>query len=105
MSGWKKNIFANPLRVGQIFMWIIGVILFPFSYIQTDFQGMFLAILIVFFSNLWFALSKFENRMAYTLFLASFFCFMLGRMSMEFFQMGFVNYYFSENITDRKSVV
>ncbi len=99
MSGWKKNIFANPLRVGQIFMWIIGVILFPFSYIQTDFQGMFLAILIVFFSNLWFALSKFENRMAYTLFLASFFCFMLGRMSMEFFQMGFVNYYFSENIT------
>ena len=91
----KKNL----LQISRGIVWIIAVFLFLFCYWERNIQGMFRVILVIFFLNLCFALVKFENRMAYTLFLASFFCFMLGRMSMEFFTKGSVNFYFADDIT------
>lgn len=87
------------LQISRGSVWIIAVFLFLLCYWGKNIQGMFIAILGIFFLNLCFALAKFENRMAYTLFLASFFCFMLGRMSMDFLAKGSANFYFSDSIT------
>lgn len=91
----KKSL----LQIGRGVVWVIVVLLFLFYYWGKNVQGMFIVILVTFFFNFCFALAKYESRMAYILFLASFFCFMLGRMSMDFFAKGSVSFYFIDGIT------
>lgn len=90
----KKMFFI--LRYGLL---ILGICSFLFFALINDLNAMFISILIIFLSNLCFALEAFSKRMAYTLFLLSFFCFLLGRMAMNFFETGKVNFYFSESVS------
>lgn len=94
----KRHIMDYIIPVLQIIFEVLGIIVFITYYNMKNTQGMFIGILMVFISNLWFALMKFENRMSYTLFLASFFCFMLGRMAMDLLSDGSVIFYFEIDI-------
>lgn len=90
---------GKTFEIGRKFIWVISIILFCVEYYLENNQGMFLTIMVLFFTNLCFSLSKFSGRMAYTLFLASFFCFILGRMTVEFISSHFVNFNFEDDIS------
>lgn len=75
-----------------------GILCFILYNFLDNYNGMFIGILLILIGNLCFALSKFSKYLGYTLFLLSFFSFMLGRMTVDFFMYGTIGLQFPKNI-------
>lgn len=78
---------------------LVGSILFFFFMSKDDLNYSVLSILLIFISQVIFCLIKYEQRIAYLLFLASFFIFLLGRMCVEYFYYGSIGFYFTLSIS------
>lgn len=77
----------------------VTMIAFFLFFFYSSLTSMFICILAFWAINLCFALSKFSCRLAYTLFLSSFFCFLMGRMAMDLLTNGTIRFYFSDKIS------
>lgn len=97
--GETKLYISNYLLIIRwaLYFWgcflFVGTLLFGHSL-----EVMFMAILLIFISNMVYALSNFSRRLTYTLFLFSFFSFLLGRMTVDFLTTGKVGFRFDTNI-------
>ncbi|MEY8376386.1 O-antigen polysaccharide polymerase Wzy family protein [Lachnospiraceae bacterium 56-18] len=100
-----KPELRRKFQIGSFFAWGLSIVIFFLGYVLNNIQGMFLSVLILFLTNLIFSLSNFSGRMAYTMFLSSFFCFMLGRMTMEYITSGEVVFNFANDISKHMLLV
>lgn len=102
--GKAKNIinYANIkvlLYIIQKVLLALGGLFFYIGYTNTDFNKMFEATFCCLCAGVLYGLFNLEKRIAYVLFLASFFCFMLGRLSVDYFCYGEIRFYFSQDIS------
>lgn len=98
----RYDIKRNAKKVFSILRYsffAVGVGSFVAFALSENINCMLISILLIFLSNLCFSLSSFSGRITYTLFLCSFFCFLLGRMTMDLFTMGSARFYFSDSIS------
>lgn len=100
-----KPSLKRKFQIGRFVVWVLSIILFLLEYRLGNNQGAFFSILMLFFTNLCFSLSNFSGRMAYTMFLTSFFCFMLGRMTIECITIGKVTFNFTKDISEHMLLV
>lgn len=91
----KKEV----LKAFHYLFFMMGLLLFALFTCFGNLSGMFCAILIVFISSFLYAVTDLSKNMPYILFLGSFFCFLLGRMTMDLFTTGNVNFNFSSDIS------
>lgn len=96
---FHENKFYTFLNIIRYIFFIIGVIYFFYSYYLSDLNQSVISILVILFSCVLYGVIDFQSRMAYLLFLASFFLFLLGRMSAEYINYQSIAFYFSLDIS------
>lgn len=91
----KKRVLMYILTS---FLFVAGTVIFVINYSAAKFDGMLCGVLIVLFANAVYCLVEFSARLSYLLFLLSLFCFMLGRITVDFFLTGSISLGFSADI-------
>lgn len=94
----EKQSILKALIILRYGLFILGVLGFTICIINKSLDAAFFFILIILLSNVEYGFLNISRRAAYLLFLASFFCFLLGRMTVDFVSNGSVRFYFSESI-------
>ena len=95
----EKQIVLKILKVLRYVAFISGILGFIICIINKNLNAAFLFILVIWISNVVYGFLNLTKRAAYLLFLASFFCFLLGRMTVDFFDYGKVIFNFFESIS------
>ncbi len=97
--GKSKFGISNFFMIIHRALFIISCFLFCEGFLsKQSLDVMFVAILLLFVSNMIYAFLGFSKRLTYLLFLVSFFTFLMGRMTVDLFTKGIVTFNFSENI-------
>lgn len=94
----EKQSIMKALIILRYGLLLAGIFGFTICIINKNLDAAFFFILIILLSNVEYGFFNISRRAAYLLFLASFFCFLLGRMTVDFFSNGSVRFYFSESI-------
>ena len=95
----KKQFILQVLKIIRYGLLVLGILGFSICILRKNLNNAVFFILVILLSNVLYGFMNISKRAAYLLFLASFFCFLLGRMTVDFLNNGYVRFYFSEAIS------